>query len=299
MRSDRGKETHTINPVAGAYTRTVLWRVLRLLIIVVLVLFAFTQYVRRTSMFFPAKYPAGNWDAASYGIAPEDVTFAASDGVKLHGWLFRANDRAAPLIIWCHGNGGNLTDRASTAVELARRGLSVLVFDWRGYGKSEGTPSEGRLKLDALAAYDTATSRLGVPAANVVMYGESLGGPYAAYVAKERKVRAVIIENSFPSLAALGNTLYRPFPLGWFAPLALRTAAWLNAAKVPVLVLHGRRDEVIPFTLGQQLYDDLRVPKEMFVSETAGHGEIPFVEGGRYCQAVAGFVARSGGMIRT
>lgn len=277
-----------------------LWRVVRLTLIVVAILFVFTQYLRRTSMFFPERYPVGNWDEASYGVQPEDVTFPASDGVRLHGWLFRANDRAAPLMIWCHGNGGNLTGRAPIAVDLARRGVSVLVFDWRGYGKSDGTPSEGHLKRDALAAYAFVTKQLAVPPANVVMYGESLGGPYAAYVAKEQKVRAVVIENSFPSLAALGNVLYHPFPLGWFAPLALRTAAWLNEAKVPVLVLHGRRDQVIPFALGQELYDDLRVPKEMFVSQTAGHCEIPFTEGTRYYETVAGFAKRpaAGGIIQ-
>ena len=247
-------------------------------------LFLLAQYIRTTGMFFPDKYPAGDWNA--HGA--EDQTFAAKDGVKLHAWLFRANGRTSPLIVWFHGNGGNITDRAPVAAELARRGLGVLVFDWRGYGKSEGTPSEGKLKLDALAAYDFAKT-LAQPD-DIVLYGESLGGPYAAYVAKERKARCVVIENSFPSLAALGNALYRPLPLGWFAPTALRTSAWLNDARLPVLVLHGKRDQVIPFALGQQLYDDLRVPKQMFVCESGGHCEIPFVEGPRYYDAVVQFV---------
>src|SRR4029453_3493083 len=102
-------------------------------------------------------------------------------------------------------------------------------------------------------------------AARIVLYGESLGGPYAAYVAKERKgVQAVIIENSFPSLLALGNALYR---MGWTAPFALRTSRWLNEAGVPVLVMHGTRDQVIPYALGKQLYDELRVPKEMLTAD--------------------------------
>jgi fermentation-respiration switch protein FrsA (DUF1100 family) len=98
-----------------------------------------------------------------------------------------------------------------------------------------------------------------------------------------------VIENSLPSLRALGNALY-PIPLGWFAPFAMRTTKWLNDARVPVLVMHGRRDTVIPFRLGQQLYDGIRGPKQFFVSERAGHGEIPFVEGVRYYETVVHFV---------
>src|SRR5262249_26030800 len=160
---------------------------------------------------------------------------------------------------------------------LAQMGLSVFVFDWRGYGRSEGEPSETDLYRDAIAAYDFAHERLG---RDIVLYGESLGGPYAAYVATKRYARCVVIENSFPSLRAVGNAVYPPF--GFFAPLAMRTTAWLNEAKRPVLVMHGKRDEVIPFRLGQQLFDDLRVPKAMLVSEMAGHCEIPTVERDRY-----------------
>lgn len=264
------------------------WRILRIALLLVVALFLFAQYVRRTGMFFPSRYPLGNWDTRPYAVAPRDVTFATPDGVTLHGWLFRAGERASPLVVWFHGNGGNVTDRAPVAAELARRGLAVLVFDWRGYGKSEGTPTEGKLKVDALAAYAFATT-LARPE-DIVLYGESLGGPYAAYVAKERKTRCVVIENSFPSLLKLGNALYRPLPLGLFVPFGLRTTAWLNDAKLPVLVLHGKRDEVIPFALGQELYDDLRVPKTMFVCETGGHCEIPMVEGSRYYDAVVRFV---------
>ena len=252
--------------------------------VLLLLAYGFAQYARRTSMFFPSR--DGNWNAAADGY--QDVWFNARDGMRLHGWLFRARDPNAPLIVWCHGNAGNIIDRAPMAAELARRGVSVLLFDWRGYGRSEGHPDEDALYDDALAAYDFA-ARTGSP---IIMYGESLGGPYAAFVAKQRKVHGVIIENSFPSLAALGNAIYRPIPLGWFAPSAMLTTRWLNAAGVPVLVLHGRRDQVIPFALGQQLFDGLRVPKEMIVSDTAGHCEIPSAEPEKYYRAVVRFATQ-------
>lgn len=247
-------------------------------------------------MFFPDRYPVGRWDREAFMVVPSEHTFVAADGVKLHAWRFDAADANAPVMIWFHGNAGNLTDRADMAAEHAKRGISVFVFDYRGYGKSGGKTSESKLFLDSLAAFDYVR---GQGAQAIVLYGESVGGPYAAHVARERSsrrrpdgVRAVIIENSFPSLMDMGNALYRPLPLGWTAPFALRTTAWLNEAGVPVLVMHGTRDAVIPYALGKKLHDDLRVPKELLTSH-AGHCEIPLFEAPRYYETVSRFVAKS------
>ncbi|HEX7152317.1 MAG TPA: alpha/beta hydrolase [Thermoanaerobaculia bacterium] len=259
---------------------------LRILIFVAVAMVAFValaQLLRRTGMFFPDSH--GDWNHP--GV--ENVTFTTSDGVKLHGWYFRATDANAPLLVWFHGNGGNLTYRVEPAEKLARRGISVFLFDWRGYGKSEGRPTERTLFHDALAAYDFAVTR--AKPENIVLYGESLGGPYAAWVAKKKKARCVILENSFPSLKDLGNALYAPLPLGWTAPRALRTTDWLNDAGIPVLVMHGRRDSIIPYRLGEQIFNELRVPKEMLTADTADHAAIPYVEP-RYYEAVVRFVNR-------
>lgn len=258
-----------------------------------LVLFAsiylLSFYIRRTGMFFPDSYPTGRWDLKAWMVEPSDHYFTTSDGVKLHAWLFRAANPEAPVIVWCHGNAGNLTDRAEMGVEIAKRGVSVFLFDWRGFGRSEGRARENALFRDALAAHDYVR---GLGAKRIVMYGESVGGPYAAWVAKEREgVTAVIIENSFPSLKDMGNALYRPLPLGWTAPLALRTTKWLNDAGVPVLVMHGTRDGVVPYALGKKLFDDLDVPKEMLTAD-AGHCEIPVFEPGRYYEAVVRFASQ-------
>ncbi len=263
-------------------------RALTFLAILLVSIYLFALFLRRTGMFFPDRFPTGRWDTKQFNVEPSEHTFTTSDGVRLHAWLFRAAAPSAPVMIWFHGNAGNLTDRAEMAAEFARRGISVFVFDWRGYGKSEGKATESKLFRDALAAHDYVKTTLAAP--KIILYGESIGGPYAAYVAKEREgVRAVIIENSFPSLKDLGNTFYRPLPLGWTAPFALRTSAWLNEAKVPVLVMHGTRDQVIPYALGKQLYDELEVPKEMLTSH-AGHCEIPLFEADRYYDTVVRFV---------
>lgn len=263
-------------------------RVLVFLFVLLLAIVLFAQFLRRTGMFFPDRHPTGRWELDAWMVTPTEHYFHASDGVKLHAWWFRASDPRAPVLVWCHGNAGNLTDRAEMAVELAKRGVSVFLFDYRGFGRSEGRVSESGAFLDSLAAHDFVDRNSDAP---IALYGESIGGPYAAYVARERKgVRAVVIENSFPSLMDLGNSLYK---LGWTAPFAMRTTAWLNEAGAPVLVMHGTRDAVIPYALGKKLFDGLRVPKEMFTSH-AGHSEIPLFEAARYYETVSRFVKDGG-----
>jgi len=134
----------------------------------VLILFLYAQLIRRTSMFCPSKYPAGEWNTTNLALQPEDVEFKSSDGVRLHGWFFKAGE---PTIIFFHGNAGNITERGPTAAGLAKRGISVFVFDWRGYGKSEGSPSESGLFRDALAAYDYTQART---RGDIVAYGAAV-----------------------------------------------------------------------------------------------------------------------------
>jgi fermentation-respiration switch protein FrsA (DUF1100 family) len=251
--------------------------------------YAFAQWQKRVSMFFPDRYPLGEWEP-KLPHPHSDEWFKAGDGVRLHGWLFRAADPAAPAVIWFHGNAGNLTNRAPVAAELARRGVTTFVFDYRGFGRSEGSATEGALFDDSRAAYDHLVSLLPTGTA-IVLYGESLGGPYAARVATERRASCVIIENSFPSLTAVGNSIYHPLPLGVFVLGSLPTAQWLNRAGLPVLVMHGKRDEVLPFELGQQLYDALRVKKEFFISEKGEHSDLSIAEGDRFYESIVRFIA--------
>lgn len=265
-------------------------RTLIFLLALLIGVFLLAQYLRRTGMFFPDVYPIGRWTAADFKVVPSDHSFTADDGVKLHAWFFRAAQLGAPTMIWFHGNSGNLTDRADMCVEFAKRGISVFVFDYRGFGRSGGRVTESGVFRDSMAAYEY-VRKLG--GNDIILYGESIGGPFAAHVAKETKeegkVRAVVIENSFPSLKDMGNALYSPLPLGWAAPFALRTSKWLNDAGVPVLVMHGTRDAVIPYALGKKLHDELNVPKEMLTSH-AGHCEIPLFEATRYYDTVTRFV---------
>lgn len=266
-------------------------RVLVFILVLFVAIFAFAQFIRRTGMFFPDKYPTGRWDVNAWLVPPTEHFFTSGDGVRLHAWWFHSKTPNAPVMIWFHGNAGNLTDRAEMCVELARRGISVFIFDYRGFGRSGGRTSETGTYHDSLAAYDFVKKN---STGDIVIYGESIGGPYAAFVAKERKnIRVVVIENSFPNLRELGNAVYKPLPLGWVAPFAMRTTDWLNEAGAPVLVMHGQRDAVIPYALGKRLFDGLTVPKEMLTSH-AGHCEIPLFEADRYYETVTRFVKERG-----
>ena len=212
-----------------------------------LALVAFVESLKRKQLFAPDVFPAGDWGGSRLNIVPRDVTIPTPDGLKLHGWLFAAQEPSSSLIIWFHGNAGNLTSRAETAAALAGHGLSTLLFDYRGYGKSDGNPSEDGLHVDSLAAFDSARAELdsSVP---IFLYGESLGGPYAARVAVRREVSGIIIENSFPSLRSMARIVYPGLPLHMLVATSLTTQRWLNAAGKPVLVIHGERDEVVPFS---------------------------------------------------
>jgi len=245
-------------------------------------------YIRRHGLFFPEPYPNGVWETTRFDIVPVNHWFQAADGVRLHGWSFEASDDDAPLMIWFHGNAGNITHRAPIAHALATKGISVFLFDYRGFGMSHGHPSEKSVFLDATAAREYAGRYLAKPSTPLVYYGESIGGPYAARVSRDRPPACLIIENSFPSLQAMARAHFGP--LGVLTPEGLSTTKWLNAAGSPVLVLHGRRDQVVPFHLGMQLYDGLETTKTRFISDDAGHCEIPWLDPDRYLDVVTGFI---------
>lgn len=260
------------------------------IIVVLVILTVLVNGMKRNTLFFPSRFPGGQWTTAHLPVQPVDLTVPVSGNAALHGWLFRAPEPGTPLIIWSHGNGGNITDRAPAASELARRGASVLLYDYRGYGKSGGQPGEQILYDDVLAVYDLAVRQgLGDPS-SMVSYGESLGGPYAAYLASRRPVRAVIIENSFHSAASVANAIYH-VPIGIFLGRSLSTARFLNRAKVPVLIMHGRRDEVIPLRSALDLHEALDVPKELWLIDDVRHSGISHVDG--YYEKVIEFSRRT------
>lgn len=268
---------------------------LAVIIFAVLLLTILVNGMKRRTLFFPSPYPVGPWDPQSYSVPPSDVWIDTPDGVRLHAWLFSSGRAGAALLVWYHGNGGNLSFRADVAAGFAQRGVDVLLFDYRGYGRSEGRPTEKALYVDSLAVYDYAIANGLADASRIVPYGESLGGPYSASVAARRPVRAVVIESSFASAASVANTVYG-IPIGIFLGKSLPTADFLNEAGVPVLVMHGRADRVIPFACGRELYERIEGPKESFFTDLADHSGMSLEQ--EYYQRVIGFVDGAAGLAK-
>lgn len=221
--------------------------------------------------FFPSKYPAGNWKPGE--LAFEDVSFAAADGVKLHGWYVKhAAPRAA--VLYHHGNAGNLSYDAELLRFLHDRlAVSVLEFDYRGYGKSEGTPTVEGALLDARAAREILAKKEQLRGEQIVLMGRSLGGAVAVDLAKDG-ARGLILESTFTSLRDTAAVHY-PAPLvALLVPSRLESLSAIAKYRGPLLISHGDADATIPFTHSQKLFAAALGPKT-FVTISGGNHNSP------------------------
>lgn len=236
---------------------------------------------------FPAKFPQGNWQPAESLF--EDCWFRSADGLRLHGWLLhRDNPQAVLLLI--HGNAGNLTHRAASAKYLSERySASVLVFDYRGYGRSEGTPTIPGLLLDARAARSLAAQREGVSEQEVILIGESLGGAVAVDLAAEDGARALVLQSSFSSLKEVASTHYPAILVHALVANRLDSATKIKKYRGPLLQVHGQADTIIPFALGRKLFDAANDPK-VFVALPGHDHNDPLPE--QYYRALDEFFAK-------
>ena len=200
---------------------------------------------------------------AALGRPFEDVQFEASDGVELNGWFFPAgtnSHRAHLAILLCHGNAGNISHRLDTCAALLATGASVFVFDYRGYGKSEGRPSEEGTYLDAQAAYQWLRQK-GFAGTNIIAFGESLGGGIAAELATREPVGGLVLASTFTSIPDMGADLFPWLPVRWLGTIHYDTHSKLPRLKVPVLVMHSPADELVRFDHGQRNFAAANEPK--------------------------------------
>jgi pimeloyl-ACP methyl ester carboxylesterase len=182
----------------------------------------------------------------------EEVRIKTADHVDLHGWYVPAA-AGAPAVLFCHGNAGNIAHRLDWLQIFRGMGFAVLLFDYRGFGQSSGTPTEQGTYFDAQAAWDYLTSTKGFSPGSIVIVGESLGGPIAAHLAKDVAPGALILVSTFTSLPDLARTLYWYLPVRLLARFRYPTAAYVVRVHAPTLVIHSRDDEMIPFLHGEEL----------------------------------------------
>lgn len=209
-------------------------------------------------------HPARDHEAApgELGLAWEDVTFPAADGPRLHGWFFPADDPRG-TVLFCHGNAGNISHRLDTVEQLRRLRLSVLLFDYRGYGRSEGTPSEAGVYRDAEAAWRYLTGTRGIPPGRVLVHGRSLGGCVAAHLARDHTPAGLIVESAFADITDLGAELYRWLPVRWLSRVGFVTEDYVRTVRCPVLVVHSREDDMIGFHHARRIHAAAPQPKRL------------------------------------
>ncbi len=239
-------------------------------------------------LFFPTR--ALEVTPAQAGLRHEELAFETSDGKRLHGWWIPATrPPAAAHVLFFHGNGGNISHRVAHARTLATAGLDVLLFDYRGYGRSTGSPDVQGTSRDARAAREALLARPGVDSAAVVYLGESLGGAVAAELAVEHPPGALVLQSTFTSLRAMARLHYPVVP-AVAVPDVYATIDRIGRLSCPVLVVHGDRDAIVPVEHGHALFAAARGPKRLLIVPGAGHNDLLDVAGGDYAAAIAAFL---------
>jgi hypothetical protein len=244
-------------------------------------------------IYYPVEGLAGT--PADAGLDYEDVWLEAADGVRLHGWWLPApgGGRGPGTAVFCHGNAGNVSHRLATLRVIHGLGLSCLLFDYRGYGRSQGEPSEQGLYMDAAAAWEHAVAERGVEPGRVVLWGRSLGGAVAARLARERSDAgqapgALILESTFSSAVELGRRLYPYLPVRLLSRHRYPAARAVAGVDCPVLVMHSPDDDIVPLALGRKVYEAAPEPKRFF-ELAGGHNDGPRISPG-YAPAVQDFL---------
>ncbi|HRQ05539.1 MAG TPA: alpha/beta hydrolase [Nitrosomonas halophila] len=196
-----------------------------------------------------------------FGLSYETVTLTTADGTNINGWwLPHENPRATMLFL--HGNAGNISHRLQKLQIYNRLGLSVLIVDYRGYGQSEGSPTEQGTYLDAEAAWAYLTQVRRIPARDIVLYGESLGGVIAARQASQVAAGALILESTFTSVRDMGKHYYPFLPVNLITRIHYPALEYIQAVASPVLVIHSPTDEIVPYKMGQKLFEAASPPKD-------------------------------------
>ena len=239
-------------------------------------------------VYHPAPWDDRDWARLS-GLPLEDVWFDAQDGTRLFGWYVRAAGSRA-VLLWCHGNAGNIIHRLENLARLYRIGLSVFLFDYRGYGRSQGTPTEQGLYQDALAAYEFLARAKKVPPERIVLFGRSLGAAVAGVVASRRPAAGLILESAFPSVEALARFHYWGLPAHWFVRAEFNLAKRLREIHRPVLIIHGDRDQIVPLQMGRMVFEAAHPPKDLYIVPGADHNDLVQVGGAPYFERIGRFV---------
>lgn len=241
--------------------------------------------LQRRFLYFPIRGFVAS--PAEHGFAHEEVNFRAEDGVNLHGWWLPVAG-ATHTVLFLHGNAGNVSYWIDVATVFREVGWNTLLIDYRGYGRSEGEPTEFGTYMDARGALMHLTVERLIPSSSIIVIGRSLGGGVATWLCDHHPCAALVLESTFTSIADVVRTSF-PIPgIGRFVRLGYESLSRMSRLKVPLLVVHGRQDELIPFEQGRGLYEAAAGPKR-FVELRGGHNDATVIDRDTYVRALREF----------
>jgi len=224
------------------------------------------------------------------GLSFEAVELRAADGTYLYGW-YLPTPQATGCLLFCHGNGGNISHRLESLALFTSLNLSVFIFDYRGYGNSRGRLTEDGTYQDTEAAWNYLVERRQLRPDEIVIFGRSLGGAMAARLAQSKKPAAVILESAFTSIADVGRQLYPYLPIRLLARYRYPTLEYVGIIESPLLVIHSRDDDVTPLEHGRRIFEAAREPKE-FLEISGRHADGFLTSGDVYIRGVTGFLEK-------
>lgn len=282
-----------------------IWRLARIILLLCAGIVSLIMAFEDKLIYFPSKYPDGVWDVESYSardgtIIPkiEDCYFETSDALRLHGWFCSPHRKTggvpAPVhtemvLLWFHGNAGNITYRYDMILAMMELPVDVFIIDYRGYGRSEGNPTEKGLYLDARAAWDHLTKTRGISPDHIIVFGKSLGGAPAIDLAAQVQPAGLIVQSSFTSAADMAAVVLPFFPTV-FLRTKMDSITKIGGVHCPKLFIHSPADEVIPYKLGRRLYEASPEPKAFYEVKGAPHNATYIVGGKPYFEALRRFV---------
>ena len=219
-----------------------------------------------------------------------DLEIATDDGERLHGWWIPARGGAAGHVLLCHGNAGNVGDRLPHAALLTAAGFDVLLFDYRGYGRSSGRPGEDGTYRDARAARAELLEQPGVDVARVLYVGESLGGAVSLALALEALPAGLVLQSTFTSIRDMARRHY-PFIPRALVPDAYPSLSRIGGLRAPLLVIHGERDGIVPPMHAEELFAAAPEPKQLHRIAGAGHNDLLTLAGEEWARTIAAWAA--------
>ena len=250
-------------------------------------------YFQQSSLIYHPAIAGKNLTATPQhiGLAFEDVELVTEDKVRLHGW-FIPSDNARGTLLFFHGNAGNISHRLDSIAIFNRMRLNVFIFDYRGYGQSQGRVTETGTYRDAESAWSYLTGTRGIEANKIIVFGRSLGSSIAAWLASRHSPAALILESSFSSVPSMAQRLYPFVPVKWLAKFSYDTRQYVSTLACPLLVVHSKNDEIIPYAEGRLVFDAAPADKQ-FLDIRGGHNDGFIVTGQAYVDELNAFIDNS------